>query len=61
MNGKVLSTFGNEGSDEGQFKFPRYEFLIVFSRNTLRCLEYMFVIWICQIEQSVCISTLYKE
>lgn len=23
MNGRVLSSFGSEGSDEGQFKFPR--------------------------------------
>lgn len=24
VNGKVLSTVGGEGSDDGQFKFPRY-------------------------------------
>lgn len=23
VNGRVLTTFGNEGSEEGQFKFPR--------------------------------------
>lgn len=25
MNGRVLSSFGTEGSEEGQFKFPRYK------------------------------------
>ncbi len=25
VNGKVLTTFGSEGTDEGQFKFPRYK------------------------------------
>ena len=24
VNGKVLTTFGSEGTDAGQFKFPRY-------------------------------------
>lgn len=24
VNGRVLTAFGGEGSDEGQFKFPRY-------------------------------------
>jgi tripartite motif-containing protein 71 len=23
VNGRVLTTFGTEGSEEGQFKFPR--------------------------------------
>lgn len=25
VNGKVISTFGSEGSADGQFKFPRYK------------------------------------
>ena len=25
VNGKVLTTFGSEGTEEGQFKFPRFE------------------------------------
>lgn len=24
VNGRVLSSFGEEGSEDGQFKFPRY-------------------------------------
>ena len=25
VNGKVLTTFGSEGTEEGQFKFPRFK------------------------------------
>ena len=36
VNGKVLTTFGSEGTDAGQFKFPRYvkckaKYIVIFN------------------------------
>ena len=45
VNGKVLTTFGSEGTDAGQFKFPRYvkckaKYIVIFNIFYALCLWY---------------------
>lgn len=45
VNGRVLSTFGTEGSEEGQFKFPRWAHYENFLDRTKKNLLKFIAFW----------------